>query len=619
MVRERIRKSWLLLAVIVVGAMWSAAVADSQPIDESERPYPVLLVHGLASDPSSWKELPRLLENRGFEVFVMDFNDWNWLPYASRGRRNFNELSAALARQIAEIRQATGRPQVNIIAHSIGGIIVRGYIAGWGARLETRGRYKSDVARVIYLSTPHYGMDLRTTTFRQLLRDTDYGDFMHMANLMSALRIGSSELLELHDFFRENGESLGIEELTVSSKKDHVVQVCSANLDGEVHDPFVEGAASVTAAESNHVHLQNYLHAFSGLLGSSKRTIIRVGSKSHPVYGIANSFLRGQTSWHKFRTNIKRSANLMILRFANVAGFDPRNLNVNNVTMKRVMPKRAKKVKLKINPNSRIFYVQGIQSGRYSLIFPFREDNERTYEFVIEVAEAAGTTVDFNPANPPLEPEGGNDDLPAEVTDLETLRQFVIARFPRKAYEQQSASGMLALVGNVRNTLASTYSNIGGRGVTPPDIFSIGGETWIDFVRDSDSGGIILDKLQWVECDGPDDGGGGGGGGYDGEYPENPPADVTNIETLREFVLWYLGDEAFVYQSHSMDNICKRVRDALVARYSNLYLPWSNSATKHFDAFRRRDNGKTVDFCAAKSAPGVLWNKLQWLEYTPLS
>jgi pimeloyl-ACP methyl ester carboxylesterase len=613
----------VLIITAVILALGCSLLSAQDEAAPPKPKYPVLLIHGLASDASSWKLLPFYLSNRGFKVYVMDFSYWEWLDFGKKNDVGFNELAAVLSRQMSLIRRETGADKVNIIAHSIAGIMVRAYAAGWGRKAASWGGYGDDIAGVIYLGTPHFGLDSKGNKLRLLLKETDYGKFLNASNIITALSYGSSELVELQEYFRTKWDKLGIEEVTISSQSDHVVKEYCTNLDGLWLNPLAPAAMQ----DSRHVHLKNYQHAYCDLLGRPARTLIGVFSKNHPVYNIAYSFFSGTNSWTKYRTEFRRSGTIAILSFIKGAGFDPKTLNLGNTILKKVKtPKRSKKVRLERNARSGVFYAIGLKSGTYELMMPFKGDPDKTFRFEVEIAGNSGTIINFDPNNPPLEPGrgggGGGVDKPEEpddVYDYNTLVQFVKARFPKKCEEYMSGTEINGLVGNVRNTMANTYSNIGQPLYSSDnDKFRLKSqEKTIDFAEGSSSPGVLLNKLQWVEVDDepPDDG--GGGGGSIGEKPTM----VYDKASLVQFCLWLVGDRYYQTQYPNLRTLAREIINALEANYPGEIMDMNEACALHYgkpctnshsDTFWLIKKDQIIDFCLGTDTPAALSERIWW-------
>lgn len=121
--------------------------------DRNIHKTPLLLVHGAGLDASSfcnlwgmgYKGLQQQLLNLGYRVFAITF------PHS----HGDNYIQAEqLAAAIAQIKQVCGCEQINLIAHSKGGIAARIYLSGMSLT-----PYQGDVSSYIMLGTPNLGTD----------------------------------------------------------------------------------------------------------------------------------------------------------------------------------------------------------------------------------------------------------------------------------------------------------------------------------------------------------------------------------------------------------------------------------------------------------------------------
>ncbi|MGH9938904.1 MAG: esterase/lipase family protein [Blastocatellia bacterium] len=121
-------------------------------------PRPVALVHGLASNFATWAEYTKQdgylasIGSRGFavgdgqaegEMFTGD------PAQPLKQTKTIAQNAEELARYIAGVKRATGAQMVDLVAHSMGGLISRYYI--------DRLMKDRDVAQLIMLGTPHGG------------------------------------------------------------------------------------------------------------------------------------------------------------------------------------------------------------------------------------------------------------------------------------------------------------------------------------------------------------------------------------------------------------------------------------------------------------------------------
>lgn len=105
-------------------------------------PAPVLLVHGYGVSRGCWWALRRRLEAAGHTVATLSMTP----AYTSIGK-----LVPQLGRRIEEVCHATGAARVTLVAHSMGGLVCRSYLARHG---------HERVDRLITLATPHAGTEL---------------------------------------------------------------------------------------------------------------------------------------------------------------------------------------------------------------------------------------------------------------------------------------------------------------------------------------------------------------------------------------------------------------------------------------------------------------------------
>ena len=125
---------------------------------------PVVLVHGFADNRSAFTVLRRVLRRAGFSVVYS-------LNYGLMTTLTGDVRSAArvLRREVEQICAATNASQVQVVGHSLGGLVARYYIQRLGG--DTR------VHTLVTLGTPHQGTMaaylLPTPVLRQLRPNSD--------------------------------------------------------------------------------------------------------------------------------------------------------------------------------------------------------------------------------------------------------------------------------------------------------------------------------------------------------------------------------------------------------------------------------------------------------------
>ncbi|MBI3245699.1 MAG: hypothetical protein HYZ50_04225 [Deltaproteobacteria bacterium] len=123
----------------------------------------VVLVHGFLGSPSSFGQMKSLLVSEGGynadDVLEYDYGVFNSCSAASDSTIEFlaAQFSAFLKDKLHSYPPGT---QVDVIAHSMGGLIVRAYMAGM-AQLphESALPYGGEIRRLILAGTPSYGAD----------------------------------------------------------------------------------------------------------------------------------------------------------------------------------------------------------------------------------------------------------------------------------------------------------------------------------------------------------------------------------------------------------------------------------------------------------------------------
>ena len=118
---------------------------------------PVLLVHGYGCSRGVWWLLRRRLAAAGHRVATVSLVP----PYAS-----IDQLVPQLQQRIEAVCAASGARQVTLIAHSMGGLVCRAYLARHG---------NQQVSRLITLATPHQGSELSRIGLGQNAREMTIG------------------------------------------------------------------------------------------------------------------------------------------------------------------------------------------------------------------------------------------------------------------------------------------------------------------------------------------------------------------------------------------------------------------------------------------------------------
>lgn len=163
------------LLVIPFERLWMPA--DRLPVGSR----PILLVHGYGCSRGIWWLLRRRLEAAGHTVASVSLIP----PYTSLGK-----LVPQLNQRIEEVCALTGSKQVTLIAHSMGGLICRSYLA----------RHGSDrVDRLLTLATPHQGSALARIGIGKNAREMQPGSLWLRDMASEAIKIPFVSLRNAYD------------------------------------------------------------------------------------------------------------------------------------------------------------------------------------------------------------------------------------------------------------------------------------------------------------------------------------------------------------------------------------------------------------------------------------
>ena len=142
---------------------------------------PLLLVHGYGCSRGVWWFLRQRLEAAGHIVATLSLTP----PYTSIGK-----LVPQLEQRIAEVCRATGAEQVVLVAHSMGGLVCRAYLARNG---------RARVERLITIASPHAGSELACIGFGANAREMEPGSRWLQDLVASEVRVPTVAICTPHD------------------------------------------------------------------------------------------------------------------------------------------------------------------------------------------------------------------------------------------------------------------------------------------------------------------------------------------------------------------------------------------------------------------------------------
>ncbi len=105
---------------------------------------PVLLVHGIVHNPSAFYKLKKKMDEEGWQnVYTINY---------STSHGSLTKMVEILAKKVDLILEQTKSGQIDIVAHSMGGIISRYFM--------TIGVGRGKVRNLVTLGTPHQGTEM---------------------------------------------------------------------------------------------------------------------------------------------------------------------------------------------------------------------------------------------------------------------------------------------------------------------------------------------------------------------------------------------------------------------------------------------------------------------------
>jgi triacylglycerol esterase/lipase EstA (alpha/beta hydrolase family) len=123
---------------------FDGGVRAGTPCGDTNLDTPLLLLHGFGHNSSGWFLLKHRLSLAGFT----SVHTWNYDPF----RHDVPELADMLRDRVELVRGVSGAPRINVVGHSLGGVLLRWYVQELGG--------DATVANAITVASPHRGTRL---------------------------------------------------------------------------------------------------------------------------------------------------------------------------------------------------------------------------------------------------------------------------------------------------------------------------------------------------------------------------------------------------------------------------------------------------------------------------
>jgi predicted alpha/beta hydrolase family esterase len=132
---------WALLVIYTLGLLAQRWLAPRDPVRMARGVLPVVFVHGILCNAGVWHRMLAALERqRAANLFTL-----NLTPQLA----SIDHYARQLGERVEEACRAAGTGQAIIVAHSMGGLVARSWIARLGGAART--------ARLVTLGSPHHG------------------------------------------------------------------------------------------------------------------------------------------------------------------------------------------------------------------------------------------------------------------------------------------------------------------------------------------------------------------------------------------------------------------------------------------------------------------------------
>lgn len=208
------------------------------------------------------------------------------------------ELGVDLALFLSSLQYDSGNsvPQVDLIAHSMGGLIVRCYLAGKLADESFKPPATTGVRKAVFIATPHFGAFVADDPFVSLL--------FSQGNQLNELKPGSQFLWDLSIWNQDSDDLRGVDTIAIIGNGGSYGNMSNAS-DGVVS---LTSASLLFAATDVRTRILKYCHipgdfsnpassSFATVTGCAAPGIAYIDSPTHPSYLIINSFLANTTFW----------------------------------------------------------------------------------------------------------------------------------------------------------------------------------------------------------------------------------------------------------------------------------------------------------------------------------
>jgi pimeloyl-ACP methyl ester carboxylesterase len=332
---------------------------------------PVILLNGfqlscsdtastLVASADTFDELATLLQADGLTVSY-----FNNCAYGSDV--TIEQLAGQLSSYIAALKYTDGTPvaEVDLVAHSMGGLIVRAYLSGKQASPGTFSPPEDPkVRKAIFLATPHFGSYQADNPLAAILF-TD-------GNQLNEMKPGSQFLWDLATWNQSGDDLRGVDALAIvgdageisssQNSSDGVVSLTSASL------LFAQPDARTRVVPYCHIQTNSgspIEETEASYLDCTGSGIAYIDSPSHQSYEIISSFLAGTSAWRAVGHSPSQDGYLDQYGGLFVAARNTQGQYLNDVTSVELSGTAL--TAGPSNPLTSVYYDDPMQAGSYGV------------------------------------------------------------------------------------------------------------------------------------------------------------------------------------------------------------------------------------------------------------
>ncbi len=222
---------------------------------------------------------------------------------ASNGNSSIEDLGDAFGTFLAGLKYTDGQPvtQVDAVAYSMGGLILRSYLSGKRAN-GFNPPQSVPIRKAVFLATPHFGTGIPL-------------GLPFASSVLSEISSGSQFLFDLATWNQGADDFHGV---------DAIAAIGNGGTGRATTKGFDDGVVALTSGSlgfygPNRTRVLSYCHtdgggltSLAGLCDSSAHGISKIDSATHPVARLIVSFFNGTSEWQSIGTAAEQDPLLSI-------------------------------------------------------------------------------------------------------------------------------------------------------------------------------------------------------------------------------------------------------------------------------------------------------------------